>query len=94
MKVRFTPSARTQFLTALAYIRRDDPEAARDFRRRSDPAASLIGASGLDWRQMQRPPSTSRQVPVIIEASSEARKSAALAMSSGVFSRPSGMVAT
>ena len=32
MKVRFTPSARTQFLSALAYIRRDKPSAAINFR--------------------------------------------------------------
>lgn len=32
MKIRFTPSARSQFLAALAYIRRDKPDAARKFR--------------------------------------------------------------
>ncbi len=34
MRVRFTPSARLQFLEALAYIRRDNPEAARRFRKK------------------------------------------------------------
>ena len=33
MKVRFTPTARAQFLSALAYIRRDKPSAAIDFRQ-------------------------------------------------------------
>jgi len=40
-----------------------------------------------------RPPSTSRQVPVRKRASSEARNAAASATSSGVHSRPSGMLA-
>jgi toxin ParE1/3/4 len=34
MKVRFTPSARVQFLSALAYIRQDNPRAAVQFRER------------------------------------------------------------
>lgn len=36
MKVRFTPSARTQFLSALAYIRQDKPSAAISFRDRTE----------------------------------------------------------
>jgi toxin ParE1/3/4 len=36
VKIRFTPSARTQFLSALAYIRRDKPSAAISFRDRSE----------------------------------------------------------
>ena len=36
MKVLFTPSARTQFLSALAYIRRDKPDATFRFRRRAE----------------------------------------------------------
>lgn len=36
MKVRFTPSARTQFLAALAYIYRENPTAAMAFRRKSE----------------------------------------------------------
>jgi len=35
VKVRFTPSARQQFLHGLAYIRRDKPSAARHFRQRT-----------------------------------------------------------
>lgn len=35
MKVRFTPSARTQFLSALSYIRRDKPSAVTSFRDRT-----------------------------------------------------------
>lgn len=34
MKVRFTPSARVHFLSALAYIRPDSPHAAVHFRNR------------------------------------------------------------
>ncbi len=36
MRVRFTPSARLQFLEALAFIRRDKPSAAQRFRERSE----------------------------------------------------------
>jgi len=36
VKVRFTPSARFQFLYALAYIRRDKPSAATSFREHSE----------------------------------------------------------
>jgi len=36
MKVRFTPSSRVQFLSALSYIRRDNPRAAIDFRNRAE----------------------------------------------------------
>lgn len=36
MKVNFTPSAKTQFLSALSYIRKDKPSAAIDFRKRAE----------------------------------------------------------
>ena len=36
MRVRFTSSARAQFLSALTYIRRDTPKAAVDFRHRAE----------------------------------------------------------
>ena len=36
MKVKFTPSAKTQFLSALSYIRKDKPSAAIDFRNRAE----------------------------------------------------------
>ena len=36
MKVRFTPSARAQFLEGLEYIRQDSPTAARQFRKRAE----------------------------------------------------------
>ncbi|MBU1196669.1 MAG: type II toxin-antitoxin system RelE/ParE family toxin [Proteobacteria bacterium] len=36
MKVQFTPSARNQFLSALAYIQRDKPSAAVDFRNKAE----------------------------------------------------------
>lgn len=36
MKVLFTPSARNQFLSALAYIRRDKPSAALNFRNKAE----------------------------------------------------------
>ena len=36
MKIVFTPSARDQFLQALAYIRRDKPSAAVAFRKKAE----------------------------------------------------------
>jgi plasmid stabilization system protein ParE len=36
VKVRFTPSARTQFLSALSYIQQDKPSAATRFRDRTE----------------------------------------------------------
>jgi toxin ParE1/3/4 len=36
VKVRYTPSARTQFLSALTCIRRDNPKAAVNFRDRTE----------------------------------------------------------
>ena len=36
MKVRFTPSARAQFLSALTYIQQDKPPAAIRFRDRTE----------------------------------------------------------
>lgn len=42
MKIRFTPTARTQFLSALAYIRRDKPSAAARFRERAEKALKRL----------------------------------------------------
>ena len=36
MKVKFTPSARTQFFSALSYIRKDKPSAAINFRNKAE----------------------------------------------------------
>lgn len=36
MKVKFTPSARQQFLDGITYIQRDKPSAARNFRQRTE----------------------------------------------------------
>ena len=36
MKVKFTPSARSQFLSALSYIRKDKPSAALNFRSQAE----------------------------------------------------------
>lgn len=42
MKIVFTPSARDQFLRALAYIRRDKPAAASSFRDKAEQALSRL----------------------------------------------------
>ncbi len=36
MRLKFTPLARTQFLSALSYIRKDKPSAAVNFRNRAE----------------------------------------------------------
>ena len=53
MKIQFTPSARRQFLAALQYIRRDDPRAARNFRKKAE----------LHLRRLGRFPESGRVVP-------------------------------
>ena len=42
MKVRFTPSARAQFLSAVAYIHRDNPAAAVAFHRKAKKVLSRL----------------------------------------------------
>lgn len=53
MRFRFTPSARGQFLEAVAYIRRDKPSAAKAFRKRSERAL----------RRLERFPQSGRTIP-------------------------------
>ena len=53
MIVRFTPSARRQFLDAVGYIKGDNPIAARAFRRRAE--ARL--------RRLERFPESGRSIP-------------------------------
>lgn len=43
MRVRFTPSGRLQFLTALAHIQRNNPEAARRLRLRAERVLRRLG---------------------------------------------------
>jgi toxin ParE1/3/4 len=43
VKILFSPSARTQFLAALDYIRRDDPQAATRFRQRAEAVLRRLG---------------------------------------------------
>jgi plasmid stabilization system protein ParE len=53
VKIRFTPTSRVQFLSAVAYIQRDDPEAAARFFRRASSAL----------RRLRRFPRSGRVVP-------------------------------
>ena len=53
MIVRFTPSARAQFLSALSYIRRDNPQAAISFRERAETVL----------RRLEKFPDSGRVVP-------------------------------
>lgn len=53
MQVRFTPSARDQFLSALAYIRKDKPSAAVNFRNKAEKTL----------RRLERLPESGRIIP-------------------------------
>jgi plasmid stabilization system protein ParE len=53
MRVRFTPSARHQFLEAVGYIRRDKAAAARAFRKRAEKVL----------RRLEHHPESGRVIP-------------------------------
>src|SRR6185503_6103868 len=53
MRLRFTPSSRIQFLTAVAYIQQDNPRAALKFRRRAEQVL----------RRLLRYPDSGRLIP-------------------------------
>jgi plasmid stabilization system protein ParE len=53
VKVRFTPSARRQFLQIIAYILRQNPSAARRFKRRAETVL----------RRLERFPESGRVLP-------------------------------
>ena len=53
MKVRFTPSARTQFLAAIVYIYRENPTAAVAFRYKAEKVFS----------RLQKFPQSGRRLP-------------------------------
>ena len=43
MKIKFTTSARRQFLEGLEYIRQEDPTAAHQFRKRAEIVLRRLG---------------------------------------------------
>ncbi|MFW8602001.1 type II toxin-antitoxin system RelE/ParE family toxin [Desulfobacterota bacterium M19] len=51
MKISFTPTARNQFLQAIAYIRRDKPSAATSFRKKTEKTLSRL----IDHPESGRP---------------------------------------
>ncbi len=53
MKVKFTPSARVQFLEGLEYIRQDSPQAAEKFRAKAE----------LVLRRLEEYPESGRSIP-------------------------------
>ena len=65
MKIVFTPSARDQFLRALAYIRRDKPSAAVSFLHKAEKALSRLQDSPESGRTLPEfPDSHYREVIV------------------------------
>ena len=57
MRVQFTPPAQSQFLAAIAYIKRDKPEAARQFRQRAEDIL----------RRLEKFPDSRRVIPAFPE---------------------------
>ena len=53
MKVRFTPTARAQFLESLEYIRQDSPSAALGFREKAEQVL----------RRLEEYPESGRSIP-------------------------------
>lgn len=53
MKVKFTPSARIQFLEGLEYIRQDSPSAAKKFREKAEAVL----------RRLEEFPESGRSIP-------------------------------
>ncbi|HDL86399.1 MAG TPA: type II toxin-antitoxin system RelE/ParE family toxin [Candidatus Acetothermia bacterium] len=53
MKLKFTPSARAQFLGGLEYIRQDDPSAATTFRGKAEEVL----------RRLEKFPNSGRPIP-------------------------------
>jgi len=53
LKVKFTPSARAQFLEGLEYIRQDSPAAARQFREKAETVL----------RRLEEFPESGRSIP-------------------------------
>jgi toxin ParE1/3/4 len=53
LRVRFTPSARLQFLEAIVYIKRDKQSAAKSFRKRSEKIL----------RRLEKYPESGRMIP-------------------------------
>ena len=53
MRVRFTPAARAQFLAAIAYVRRENPQAAAALRQRA----------GDTLRRLEQFPESGRLIP-------------------------------
>jgi plasmid stabilization system protein ParE len=53
LKVKFTPSARSQFLEGLEYIRQDSPTAARQFREKAETVL----------RRLEEFPESGRSIP-------------------------------
>ena len=53
MEVRFTPTARVQFLRGVAFIKRDNPEAALRFGKRAETAL----------RRLESHPESGRRIP-------------------------------
>ena len=53
MRIQFTPSARDQFLSRLAYIKRENPQAAVRFRKRAEKIL----------RRLERFPELGRRIP-------------------------------
>jgi toxin ParE1/3/4 len=59
VRIRFTPSARSQFLSAVEYIHRDNPRAASQFRNRVEKKLRRL----QDFPESGRPISGFQELP-------------------------------
>lgn len=65
MKVKFTPSARAQFLEGLEYIRKDSPTAARLFREKAEAVLRRLGEFPDSGRSIPEFPDLSHREVIV-----------------------------
>lgn len=65
MEIKFTSSARLQFLKALAYIRRDNPEAALKFRRKAEKSLRRLSDFSESGRAIPEFPELPHREPIV-----------------------------
>ncbi len=65
VKLRFTPSARSQFRSAITYIQRENPSAALRFRRRAEAVLKRLGRFPDSGRSIPEFPELPRREVVV-----------------------------
>jgi toxin ParE1/3/4 len=65
LKIIFTPAARRQFLEALAYIYRDNPSAAINFRQKAEKVLSCLQEQAESGRYLPEFPELSYREVIV-----------------------------